>query len=195
MANNQDQFLTLDEVSKYLKIPKSTLYKLSQRGKIPSLKIGKQLRFRKTSLDIWVTEKEKGSSISKDETPQPQKPKHVLLIDDDELVLKTLARILKTNGYDVEPAENGEEALGKARNLNFDLVITDMRMPGMDGIETIKRIREVNRIANKPSTPEIIISAYMDTEAERQAQNLGITDYVYKPFAVNDFMDTVKRKI
>lgn len=62
----EDNFLTLEEVSQYLKIPKSTLYKLSQARKILSVKIGKQLRFRKSSLDKWIGGQEAESIISSD---------------------------------------------------------------------------------------------------------------------------------
>lgn len=199
----EDEFFTINEVSKYLKIPKSTIYKLSQKGQIPSSKIGKQLRFRKSSLDKWLSEKETRSRGNIDETfPTPDTPrlnsqqtKFVLLIDDDELVLKTLARFLKTYGYNVEPAQSGEEALKKIEKASFDLVITDIRMPGVDGIETIKRIREFHRQRHQPLIPEIIITGYIDTQSQREAESLGITDYIYKPFAIPDFIKTVKKKL
>ena len=199
----EDKVFTIDEVAKYLKIPKSTIYKLSQKGAMPSSKIGKQLRFRKSSLDKWLSEKENKFPSSTNEPSLTScqdelanhKSKYVLLIDDDKLVLKTLARFLKLHGYNVEPATSGEEALEKLEKLSFDLVITDIRMPGIDGVETIKRIREFNNRFNRPSVPEIIISGYIDTEAERQAQRLGITDYIHKPFAISEFIQTVQKKI
>lgn len=199
----EDKFFTIDEVAKYLRIPKSTIYKLSQKGQIPSCKIGKQLRFRKSSLDDWITEKEvkfiplaaTSSSITDKDRVSAQKPKRVLLIDDDRLVLNTLARFLKSQGYLVEPVASGKEALERIENLNFDLVIADVRMPGMDGIETIKRIREFRKRCHRANIPEIIITGYIDTQAEWQAKNLGITDYVYKPFAITDFIARVKKRL
>ncbi len=198
----EERFFTLSEVTKYLKIPKSTIYKLSQKGKIPSVKIGKQLRFRKSSLDKWLTEKEGGPKVPAQESllipdsakTVEQNPKQVLLIDDDELVLKTLANFLKIYGYNVELAKDGEEALKKAEELTFDLIIADVRMPGIDGIETIKRIRETLQRKNRPAVPEIIITGYMDTHAQQEAEKLGIADYIYKPFATVDFMRTVEEK-
>ena len=91
----EDKFFSLEEVSRYLKISKSTLYKLSQRNKIPSLKIGKQLRFRKSSVDQWLVDKESEGSVSLNrkslmiKTHAPAlglSSKKVLLIDDDEIV-------------------------------------------------------------------------------------------------------------
>ena len=197
-----DKFLTLDEVSKYLKIPKSTLYKLTERKEIPSVKIGKQLRFRKSSLDKWLFAKEGAvttegvSSPKEDEICSPKTPqKHILLVDDDELVLKTISKFLKNYNYEVTSACSGEEALEKSQTKDFDLIITDVRMPGIDGIETIKRIRVLNQQHHKPTPKEIIITAYIDTEAQRAAEGLGVSDYIYKPFVAEDFIKSIKEKI
>ena len=197
-----DIFFTLDEVSKYLKISKSTLYKLSERKDLPSIKIGKQLRFRKSSLDKWFSAKE---GISSKEIISPANndtaylnktgPKHILLVDDDELVLKTISKFLKNYNYDVASACCGEDALEKAEESDFDLIIIDVRMPGIDGIETIKRIREFNQAHNRPKLREIIITAYIDTESQREAEGLGVSDYIYKPFIAGDFIKIVKEKL
>lgn len=197
----EDKIFSIDEVAAYLKIPKSTIYKLSERGKIPSIKIGKQLRFRQSSLDKWFSEQESLSLCQADESAinpetndlsQP-KSKRVLLVDDDILVLKSVGKFLKTQSYDVEPAQSGEEALEKIEDSHFDLIIIDVRMPGMSGIEAIKKIREFHFSRSRPRIKEIIITGYMDTEAEQEAVKLGITDYVYKPFVLGDFMRTVNR--
>jgi len=199
----EDKFFTIEEVTKYLNIPKSTIYKLSRRGELPSCKIGKQLRFRKSSLDKWSLEREDGVKnptsesllITDTHKTAEQKSKYVLLVDDDELVLKTLSRFLKIYGYNVEAAENGEAALTKVEGLNFDLIIADIRMPGIDGIETIRRVREIHQRKGRPQVPEIIITGYMDSQAEREAEKLGIADYIYKPFIISELLKTVKDKI
>ena len=188
----EEKFFTLQEISQYLNIPKSTLYKLSQNNKIPSVKIGKQLRFRKSSIDNWLTEKEQRALPS---GAAAIKPRHILLVDDDLLVLKTLSRFLESRNFRVEAVQSGEEALEKAEKLNFDLLITDIKMPGIDGIGTIEKIREIRSKNNKSRIPEIIITGYIDTKAQAEAARLGITDYIYKPFIINDFIKTVKEKI
>ena len=187
----EDDFFSITEVSRYLKIPKSTIYKLSQKGEIPSVKIGKQLRFRKSSIDKWITEKEAGFKGQ----PANHKTKHILLIDDDQLVLRSIARFFKSQGYNVEVAQRAEEALGKIENLKFDLIITDIRMPGINGLEAIKRIRELNSRYNRPAVPEMIITGYIDTAAEQEAEKLGITDYLYKPFAITELIKAVEKKL
>ena len=68
-------------------------------------------------------------------------------------------------------------------------------MPGLDGIETIKKIREFNLTSGRPKSPEMLITGFTDTDAERKAGELGITDYVYKPFSNIDFLNTVERKL
>ncbi len=182
----EDKLFTLDEVVKYFKIPKSTLYKLAEKGRIPCIKIGKQLRFRESSLNQWLSEREnKSVSCSM---------KNILLVDDDTLVLKTVGNLLKAQGYNVEPAESVEEALEKVENSSFDLVITDMKMPRMDGIQAIQKIRQLQLSQNKPRIPEIIISGYLDPKKQQEAEGLGIADYIYKPFLIGDFLKTVKDK-
>lgn len=196
----EEKFFTIEEVVRYLKIPKSTIYKLSQKGSIPSSKIGKQLRFRKSSLDKWLARKESGLEsparrvFSFTESAN-SKLKRVLLVDDDDLVLRSVATFLRGHGYNVVTAESGQKAVEEIKKLNFDLLIIDVRMPGMDGIETVKKIREFHAQNNRPDLPEIIISGYIDPEAQRQAAQLGITDYLHKPFAINEFIKAIKEKM
>ena len=199
----EDKFFTLNELSQYLKIPKSTLYKLSETGKIPSVKIGKQLRFRKSSLDKWLADKENEGAIAAPNSFIPLAPakvsniraKHILVVDDDELVLRAISKLLQVYGYKIELVKSGEEALEKVKNLNFDLIIIDVRMAGIDGIETIERMREFYRRSQTALPQEVVITGYMDTQVEERANKLGIEDYLYKPFALTDFIGTVKKKL
>ncbi|MDP1853861.1 MAG: response regulator [Candidatus Omnitrophota bacterium] len=197
----ENEFFTLNEVSAHLNISKSTLYKLSETGKIPSVKIGKQLRFRKSSLDKWLTMKESGFI-----NPSPDEPltegketepdlKHILIVDDDQLVLKSITKLLKAFGYDSESAKSGEEALEKVKRSAFDLIIMDIRMPGMDGVDTIEKIRDFYCKSQQALPQEILITGYMDTTAEEKADRLNITDCIYKPFAISEFVTTVKKKL
>ena len=197
-----NDFFTLPEVSKYLKIPKSTIYKLTQQNKIPSCKIGKQLRFKKSSIDRWAVAKEKTAAIDNVQHPlvsidnAPKfADKRILIVDDDKIVLKTISKLLAQQGYEVVTADTGEEAIKKVQDNLFDLILVDVRMPTPDGIETIKRIRSLCHKDKKPIIPEIVITGYADPAAEREAMELGITDFIYKPFLISDFLKAVEKKL
>lgn len=190
-----DKLLSLDEIAAYMNISKSTLYKLVEKNQMPSCKIGKQLRFRKASIDRWLSDKE--GRLTQVPAPSGSKPKRILLVEDDQLVSKAIARLLKAHGYNLEVAYSGEEAVEKVKSLKdaFGLIITDIRMPGIDGIETLKRIRQLYRELSFPSASEIIITGYTDGKPEAEAQDLGITDFLYKPFVTADFMLAIEKKL
>lgn len=187
----EDRLFTLGEFSKYLKISKSTIYKLAEWGQMPCCKVGKQLRFRRSSIDKWLSEKEAAYSAKM----ALRNSDRILVVDDDALVLNSIARFLKIHGFAVETAESGEDALEKVKRMKFNLVIADVRMPGIDGIETVRRIREYNHSHNRPDVPEIVITGFADPESQRKAEELGIVDYIYKPFATADFIKTIKEKL
>lgn len=122
--------------------------------------------------------------------------KKILVIDDDLLVVKSIERYLRSRGYTIETAQSGKEALGRIEKLNFDLIISDIRMPEMDGIETLKRIRESGLRYNKESTPAIIITGYAGgDEVYRKAGELGIVECIYKPFELEEFIDVIRKTL
>ena len=120
--------------------------------------------------------------------------KTILLIDDDHFVLRTLTKCLKGCGYTVVTAASGEEALEKSGVSKFDLIISDIRMPQMNGIETLKRIRQQPNNDGK-FTPAIIITGYAGEKTYRADEALGIVGYLYKPFELDEFVTLVKRHI
>lgn len=119
--------------------------------------------------------------------------KSILLIDDDKLVLMTLKRLLVREGYQVTTALNGQTALRKMQEDSFDLIISDIKMPQMDGIETIKKIREYLAQNNKKLIPEIFITAYAKEEIYQEALKLDASGYIEKPFDVKTLQETVKK--
>lgn len=121
--------------------------------------------------------------------------KAILLIDDDELVLQSLATVLESQGYEVEKARNGFEALEKAEGREFGLVISDIRMPGMDGIELIRKIRQINEERRRKPIPEILITGYADENAYLRALKLKVTEYLYKPFDMKVFLEIIQKGI
>jgi len=119
--------------------------------------------------------------------------KKVLIIDDEELVTESLKRLLKKEGYNAEIAKSGKEALEKVKKTDFGLIISDVRMPEMDGIETIKQIRAYLEKTGKKPIPEVLITGYADADKYENANELEIADYLYKPFDNAEFLRIVKK--
>jgi two-component system response regulator AtoC len=121
--------------------------------------------------------------------------KKILLIDDDKLILMTLKRLLTREGYAVTTAINGQGALRRMEEDGFDLVISDIKMPQMDGIETVKKIRELIAQKRKTPIPEIFITAYAKEEIYQEALALNAAGYIEKPFDVKTLQETVRKTI
>jgi len=121
--------------------------------------------------------------------------KKILVIDDEELITKSLLKLLSNEGYNVTVVRSGKDAIEKIQEIGFDLIICDIRMPEMDGIETIKQIRIYLKKANKKSIPEVLITGYADVDKYESAMDLEVKDYLYKPFDTADFLKAVKRTI
>jgi DNA-binding NtrC family response regulator len=100
----------------------------------------------------------------------------VLVIDDDAVVGRSFDRVLSGKGYDVDTALTGEEGLKDIESTDYDVVFTDIKMPGMDGIEVAERIK-----AKCPWTPVVVITGYGTTENEARASVLGVSGFVRKP--------------
>ena len=102
--------------------------------------------------------------------------KKVLVIDDDPVVGKSFDRVLSPKGYAVISAAGGEEALAKLAAEHYDVVFTDIKMPGMDGLEVAKRIKGSN-----PWMPVVIVTGYGTEANEMQARQLGVSHFLHKP--------------
>lgn len=121
--------------------------------------------------------------------------KKILLVDDDKLVLITLKRLLTREGYKVTTALSGETALRRIKEADFDLVMSDIKMPRMGGIETVKKIREYLMRNNKKVVPEIFITAYAKEDIYREAMSLNAAGYIQKPFDIKALQQIVKKAI
>lgn len=110
----------------------------------------------------------------------------VLFIDDEDIVLRSCRRIFAGPAYEVETAASGEEGLAKARARDFDVVVTDLKMPGIGGIEVLKALR-----AERPSTVVIVFTGYANVETARDALRNGAFDYVPKPFTPDELRSVV----
>ncbi|MBI3317068.1 MAG: response regulator [Candidatus Omnitrophica bacterium] len=122
-------------------------------------------------------------------------PKKILLIDDDALVLKSTGNLLERQGYQVSRAKNCEDALEQIKSSHFDLIISDIRMPGKDGIETIKRIKDTLGQSQGNEIPFIFITGYASEDAPINAVKVGASDYVLKPFDNDQLMQSVEKAL
>ena len=111
------------------------------------------------------------------QVPAGQERKSLLIVDDEEGVRRVLREFFKRKGFDVFEAESGEQALQLIRSTNVSAVLLDIKMPGMDGLETLKKILEIN-----PEIGVVMATAVQDDEKIKKAIELGAYSYVLKPF-------------
>lgn len=114
--------------------------------------------------------------------------KAFLIVDDEKNIRLTLSQSLEPMGIPVETAVNGEEALQKLGEKLFGLVFLDLKMPGMDGMEVLRRIRE-----NRPGIRVIVITAHGTIETAVEAMKLGAADFIQKPFAPKEIRELTAR--
>lgn len=111
----------------------------------------------------------------------------ILIIDDERAIRKTLTEILGFEGYKIDEASDGEEGLKKFRDKNYDLVLCDIKMPKLDGIEFLEKASEIN-----PEVPVIIISGHGNIETAVEAVKKGAYDYISKPPDLNRMLITLR---
>ena len=112
--------------------------------------------------------------------------KKILVIDDEELVRKSVQAALKRAGYQVTLAKNAAEALEKTQKDRFDLIISDIRMPGKNGVEAIREIRRLFDQSGIGDVPIIFITGYASMSDELNAEELG--EVVLKPFDLEELL-------
>lgn len=110
----------------------------------------------------------------------------ILVVDDEDIVRTSCSRTLSPEGYEVRLAKNGVEGLKMASEEKFDLVLTDLKMPDMDGIEVLRIIKE-----KWPETAVIIVTGYQTVDTAVKAIKLGAYDYIEKPFTPDALISAV----
>jgi excisionase family DNA binding protein len=179
----EEGFLTTEEVLEYLQVNLRTVYRLIKAGKIPAVRVGRQWRFRKRDIDAWL-ESQRPRNIRPVPTPAripapaTVRPR-VLVVDDEASIRDLLAKTLALAEYDVDLAPDGRAALERLRIIPYDLLITDLKMPGVDGLTVIKEARRL-----KADIPVIIITGFSTEASAIEAVNLGVSGYLTKPFRV-----------
>jgi DNA-binding response OmpR family regulator len=116
--------------------------------------------------------------------------KPILVVDDERNIRETLTQALEPLGMAVECAINGEEALRHAKETDFALVLLDLKLPGKDGLEVLRGLRDL-----RPHTPVVMVTAHATVGIAVDAMKLGAVDLVQKPFGMDEIRATVKRVI
>jgi signal transduction histidine kinase len=128
------------------------------------------------------------SQIHSERTSTPSRPTgRILVIDDEENIRSTLEEFLALNGYDVVTANDGAEGLDRLGRETFDLVLSDLNMPGVDGIAVIEWARET-----LPDLPLVIMSGQATVDSTIRALRLGASDYLLKPFSLDEIERTIE---
>jgi len=112
----------------------------------------------------------------------------ILVVDDEPILREALKRLLSLDGYEVAVAKNGEDALGCIPRQGFDVIVSDLRMPGLSGLELLERSRAAN-----PRVGVILVTAYATVDAAVEALRLGANDFLLKPFEMEDLRRSVER--
>jgi len=116
--------------------------------------------------------------------------KRILLVDDDKSVLKTLTEILQFEGYDVDTAETGKEAIEKSKTQFYNVALLDIKLPDIDGTELLQIID-----GHIPKTAKIVITGYPSTENAIKALNLEADAYITKPVEPKQLLETIRKKL
>ena len=114
----------------------------------------------------------------------------ILIVDDEPNYLIVLSELLRDEGYEVFTADSGISGLKIAKDTDLDMVISDMKMPGMDGIELLAKLKEYDQ-----HLPVILITAYAEVEKAVEAMHLGAFTYLAKPFSNEQLLATVKKAV
>jgi len=114
----------------------------------------------------------------------------ILIVDDDLDFLDLISTLLRCEGYDVETAKSGQEALEKSREKIYSLVLINIKLPDLEGIEVLKRIEKTD-----PKMRKVIVTGYQTLENAVQALNLGANAYLVKPLKAQEILDTVRRQL
>jgi len=114
--------------------------------------------------------------------------KNILVVNDEQAIRQILANMLKDRGYNVFMAEDGYKAIEKVKEISFAITFLDIRMPGIDGVQTLKEIKKIS-----PQTKVIMMTGYADKNLEKEAIKQGAYTVIYKPFDRKKVMAIVEK--
>lgn len=168
------ELLTIKEAASYLRMSPLTVYRLASKGKVPAVRVGRHWRVHQDALEAWLR------------PGFPHRTSYIMVVDDEEAVGRLFRGTLEHGDYKVVLASNGKEALRAMEKFDFDLIFLDLSMPGMNGVETFGRIRQVDS-----QVPVVIITGYPDSDLMAKALEIGPIGVMMKPFGPLDIEQIV----
>jgi excisionase family DNA binding protein len=169
-----DEILSIKDAAGYLKLNQMTVYKLAQKGALPAFKVGGNWRFQKETLDEWMRQKTMENRIS------------TLVVDDDPMVREILSEMIRDQHCSVKAVENGQKAIEEVNIKHFDLIFLDLKMPGMDGVQVMREIKERDRQA-----VVVVVTGFAEEDIARDAIKYGPLTILRKPFRDEDIEETL----
>ncbi len=190
---SDEVFLTTEEVLEYLQVNLRTVYRLIKAGKIPAVRVGRQWRFRKRDIDAWLDAQrprgERGAATAERPARTVDRPR-VLVVDDEASIRELLSKTLALAEYEVDTAPDGRAAVERLRLGRYDLLIADLKMPGVDGLSLIREAKRLNA-----DLPVIIITGFSTESSAIEAVNLRVAGYLTKPFRVPQVLAAAARAL
>ena len=159
-------FLTIGEISEYLKLPEETVYKYARAGRIPASKVGRYWRFDVDQVDEWMAS----------HSNAPRKDVKILVVDDEPMVRELLRKWLSDYGCQVDVAAGGEQALEKVGETQYHLVLLDLMMPAVNGVDVLNAVQDIS-----PQTSVVILTAYCEGALLNRAMESGPVTILKKP--------------
>jgi excisionase family DNA binding protein len=192
---SDEVFLTTEEVLEYLQVNLRTVYRLFKAGKIPAVRVGRQWRFRKRDIDAWLDaqrprgERPPAATAAERPARTVERPR-VLVVDDEASIRELLSKTLALAEYEVDTAPDGRAAVERLRLGHYDLLIADLKMPGLDGLSLIREAKRLNA-----DIPVIIITGFSSESSAIEAVNLRGAGYLTTPFRVPQVLAAAARAL
>lgn len=111
----------------------------------------------------------------------------ILLVDDEKIFTRNMAKLLSNRGYQVEAVNSGDEAIRAMEEKEFDVLVLDLKMPGMDGLTTLKEMKKLGLFAET-----LILTGHGSIDAALEAMKLGAYDYLTKPCEINELVEKIR---
>ncbi|MFH0964478.1 MAG: response regulator [Planctomycetota bacterium] len=171
-----DDILDARQAAKYLKINEQTIRRLAREKELPSFKVGGVWRFKRSSVDSWAE-----SQIAARER------KRILLVDDDKTFCDLIKHLLEQEGFIIDLAPSGSQALTAMRHNLPHAVLLDLKLPGMDGAQVLRQIRE-----HWGNLPVVILTAYPDSDLVNDALKYSPITLLSKTASNEQIIDAAK---